>query len=139
MKDVERWLKNGLIDENLAQILNADLKKEAEKRQKLRTQIVLYTIGVILLGTGVITFVAGNDWILELLQSIPVLQILILFVCAAASLIGGWKLGFETQKFPRLGGALIFLSTLLIGTCYIQIGQTTIGAQIPPPSFHYGL
>lgn len=124
MKDVERWLKNGLIDENLAQILNADLKEEAEKRQKLRTQIVLYTIGVILLGTGVITFVAGNDWILELLQSIPVLQILILFVCAAASLIGGWKLGFETQKFPRLGGALIFLSTLLIGTCYIQIGQT---------------
>lgn len=102
MKDVERWLKNGLIDENLAQILNADLKKEAEKRQKLRTQIVLYTIGVILLGTGVITFVAGNDWILELLQSIPVLQILILFVCAAASLIGGWKLGFETQNFHVL-------------------------------------
>ena len=91
---------------------------------KFSIQIVLYTIGVILLGTGVITFVAGNDWILELLQSIPVLQIIILFICAAASLLGGWKLGFETKKFPRLGGALIFLSTLLIGTCYIQIGQT---------------
>lgn len=31
MKDVERWLKNGLIDENLAQILNADLKKKLKK------------------------------------------------------------------------------------------------------------
>lgn len=31
MKDVERWLKNGLIDENLAQILNADLKKKRKK------------------------------------------------------------------------------------------------------------
>ena len=104
--------------------IEAALKEEAEKKQKFTTQIVLYTIGVILLGTGVITFVAGNDWILELLQSIPVLQIIILFICAAASLLGGWKLGFETKKFPRLGGALIFLSTLLIGTCYIQIGQT---------------
>ena len=104
--------------------IEAALKEEAEKKQKFTTQIVLYTIGVILLGTGVITFVAGNDWILELLQSIPVLQIIILFICAAASLLGGWKLEFETQKFPRLGSALIFLSTLLIGTCYIQIGQT---------------
>ena len=117
MKDIERWLKKGLIDEKLAEILNTDLKEEVEKKQKFTTQIVLYTIGVILLGTGVITFVAGNDWILELLQSIPVLQIIILFICAAASLLGGWKLGFETKKFPRLGGALIFLSTLLIGTC----------------------
>ena len=90
--------------------IEAALKEEAEKKQKFTTQIVLYTIGVILLGTGVITFVAGNDWILELLQSIPVLQIIILFICAAASLLGGWKLGFETKKFPRLGGALIFLS-----------------------------
>lgn len=77
MKDIERWLKKGLIDEKLAEILNTDLKEEAEKKQKFTTQIVLYTIGVILLGTGVITFVAGNDWILELLQSIPVLQIII--------------------------------------------------------------
>ncbi len=124
MKNIERWLKNGLIDENLAQILCADLKKEAERKQKLTMQVVLYTIGVILLGTGVITFVAGNDWLLKLLKSVPVLQILILFICAAASLLGGWKLGYETKKFPRLGNALIFLSTLLIGACYIQIGQT---------------
>ena len=31
MKDIERWLKKGLIDENLAEILNTDLKEEAEK------------------------------------------------------------------------------------------------------------
>ena len=68
MKDIERWLKKGLIDEKLAEILNTDLKEEVEKKQKFTTQIVLYTIGVILLGTGVITFVAGNDWILELLS-----------------------------------------------------------------------
>lgn len=124
MKNIERWLKNGLIDDNLAQILITDLKEETERKQKLTTQVVLYTIGVILLGTGVITFVAGNDWLLKLLQSVPILQILILFFCAASSLAAGWNLGFETKKFPRLGNALIFLSTLLIGACYIQIGQT---------------
>lgn len=31
MKDIERWLKKGLIDEKLAEILNTDLKEEAEK------------------------------------------------------------------------------------------------------------
>ena len=41
MKDIERWLKKGLIDENLAEILNTDLKEEAEKKQKFTTQIVL--------------------------------------------------------------------------------------------------
>ena len=43
MKDIERWLKKGLIDEKLAEILNTDLKEEAEKKQKFTTQIVLYT------------------------------------------------------------------------------------------------
>lgn len=102
MKDIERWLKNGLIDENLAQILNADLKKEAEKRQKLTTQIVLYTIGVILLGTGVITFVAGNDWILELLQSIPVLQILILLSAQRPLLLEGGNWDLKPKNFHVL-------------------------------------
>lgn len=35
MKDIERWLKKGLIDEKLAEILNTDLKEEVEKKAKV--------------------------------------------------------------------------------------------------------
>lgn len=123
MKDVERWLTRGFIDKELAQKLEDDLKQEAEKKRKIAAQIVLYTIGIILFGTGVITFVAANDWLLEFLKSTPALQIFILFSFAAVSLWSGWKIGYEKKNFPRFGGALIFLSTLLIGASYIQIGQ----------------
>jgi len=121
---IERWLQKGLIDENLARILADDLKAEKEKTRKITTQIVLYTIGVILLGIAVISFIAGNDWILELIEKTPVIQVIILFIASSASLWGGWELQYKKQNFPRLGGALIFLSTLLIGAAYIQMGQT---------------
>jgi len=123
MKDVQRWLKNGLIDENLAHILEDDLQKKSAKRQKIAMQIVLYTVGIIFLGTGVITFIAANDWILVFLVAFPLIQIFILFTLAVYSLWGGYKLGYSNGKFPRLGGALVFLSSILIGACYILIGQ----------------
>lgn len=124
MKQIERWVEKGYIDESLAKVLELDIKEENEKKRKITTQIVLYTIGVILLGTGVVTFVASNNWILELLEKTPLLQILILLVLSILSLWTGWKIGYNKQNFPRLGGALVFLSTLLIGAAYIQMGQT---------------
>ena len=41
MKDIERWLKKGLIDENLAEILNTDLKEEAEKEKQYSTSSLI--------------------------------------------------------------------------------------------------
>ena len=124
MNQIERWLKKGLIDENLAGILSEDLRIENKKRRKIAAQIVLYTIGVLLLGVGVISFVAENDWILELLEKTPLLQMFILFIGAILSFWSGWEIGYNKKIFPSLGGALIFLSTLLIGAAYIQMGQT---------------
>lgn len=124
MNQIEKWLQKGLINEELAKILSEDLKTENEKKRKIATQIVIYTIGVILLGIGVISFVAGNDWILELLEKTPLLQVFVLFFFALLSLYLGWELGYNKKNFPRLGGALVFLSTILIGTVYIQMGQT---------------
>lgn len=123
MRDIKRWLSKGLIDEDLASILTKEWQEENEKRRKITMQIVIYTIGVILLGTGVITFIAGNDWILKLLEKIPLLQTLILFLSSVIFLSSGWYLGYYRRNFPRLGGALVFLSTLLIGASYIQMGE----------------
>lgn len=123
MKNIERWLEKGYINQELAEILNNDLKQEREKVCKTAMLCVLYTIGALLIGIGVIAFVASNDWILELLTQTPILKVLILLILAVSSLIGGYQIGINKQNFPRLGHALIFLSTILIGTCYIQMGQ----------------
>ena len=48
MKNIERWVDKGLIDENLAQVLRDDIKEQTQKQNRLYFQIILYTIGVIL-------------------------------------------------------------------------------------------
>ena len=123
MKNIKRWVDKNLIDENLASILENELKEENEKKAKFLTQITLYTIGVIFIATGVICFVAGNDWIIELFNKFPLFQTTALLLISIFSLFAGWKLKYDKQNFQRLGGALIFLSTLLIGCVYIQMGQ----------------
>ena len=111
MKNIKRWVDKNLIDENLASILENELKEENEKKAKFLTQITLYTIGVIFIATGVICFVAGNDWIIELFNKFPLFQTTALLLISIFSLFTGWKLKYDKQNFQRLGGALIFLST----------------------------
>jgi len=123
MDNVERWLKKGLIDENTAQALKKDIQSEKEKRCRIAAQIAVYTIGVILLGLGIICFICANSWLIELLEKNLALRILILLALSVISLFCGWTLAYNKRNFPRLGNALIFLSTLLIGTTYIQMGQ----------------
>lgn len=123
MNNIKRWKNIGLIDENLALVLEEDLKKESKKRAKFLTQITLYTIGVILVAIGVICFISANDWIVELFKKTPLIQTFVLFVFAISSLYFGVKFKYENKNFPKLGTSLIFLSTLLIGAAYIQIGQ----------------
>ena len=80
MKNIERWLEKGYINQELAEVMNNDLKQEREKVCKTAMLCVLYTIGALLIGIGVIAFVASNDWILELLTQTPILKVLILLI-----------------------------------------------------------
>lgn len=122
MKDIERWLQKGLIDQNLADILTEEQKQTKAKYGKIAMQIALYTIGAIFLGLGIITFISANDWFLELFKKFKFLPILLVLLLAVLSLIGGYKIAYEKKNFPRLGNSLIFLSTILIGGCYTLAG-----------------
>ena len=122
-KRITRWLEQGIITKDIALELLKDVKQEKAKLHKLKLNITIYTISVILIGSGIISFIAGNDWILELLNKFEIAKIILLFTLTASSLWGGYMLAYEKKNFPKLGNALIVLSSLLIGATYALIGQ----------------
>lgn len=122
-KLITKWFNEGLIDSVLTAKLLEDVKKEKERLHKTKINIAIYTVAVILIGLGVITFISANDWILELLNSSLFLKIFLMFILTISSLFGGYQLAYEKKNFPKLGNALIVLSTLLIGGTYAIIGQ----------------
>ena len=122
-KKIEKWLKEGLIDETTASKMLAEIKEDKARSRRIKINIVVYTLAVILIGLGVITFIAANDWLLNLLNSSDFLKIFLMTGVTILSLWGGYKLGYEKKNFPRLGNALIILSALLIGCTYMLIGQ----------------
>lgn len=123
-KRVTHWLEKGLIDKQTALELLKDIKEQKAKSHKLKLNIVIYTTSIVLIGMGVISFIAANDWLLELLNKFEIIKIILLFSLTTSSLLGGYHLAYEKKNFPRLGNALIFLSTILIGATYALIGQT---------------
>ena len=110
-KLITKWFNEGLIDSVLTAKLLEDVKKEKEHLHKTKINIAIYTVAVILIGLGVITFISANDWILELLNSSLFLKIFLMFILTISSLFGGYQLAYEKKNFPKLGNALIVLST----------------------------
>jgi len=122
-KKIQNWLERAIINEQLAQILLKDIKEDRKKARKTKINITIYTIAIILIGLGVITFISANDWILELLNSSKALKIFLMSMTAFGSFFGGYKLSHVNKNLSKLGNALIILSTILIGTTYVLIGQ----------------
>ena len=79
-KNVQKWLEKGIIDEHTADLINQDIKEEKEKNRRLRVNITLYTVAAILLGIGVISFIAANDWILKLFKDVKLLKIFLMIL-----------------------------------------------------------
>ena len=62
-KKIEKWLSEGLIDNHTASKMLEDIKEDRAKIRKTRINITVYTIAVILIGLGVITFISANEWL----------------------------------------------------------------------------
>ncbi len=122
-KKIEKWLNDGLIDKQTALKMLAEIKQDKAKSVRTKVNITIYTVAVILIGLGVITFISANDWLLKLLNSSDFLKIFLMSLVTFGAFVGGYKIAYEKKNFPKLGNALIFLSTLLIGGTYALIGQ----------------
>lgn len=121
-KHIKKWAQKGYIDEKQASILLLDVREEKKKLSEKSMNIALYTIGAILLGIGVICFIAANDWILRLFESRFAkisASLIVTFLCFAL----GYHFSYQKEGFKRLGSVLMFLSCLLIGGVWALIGQ----------------
>lgn len=121
-KHINKWLEKGYIDQKQASIILSDIKEEKKKTSEKAINITLYTIGAILLGIGVICFIAANDWILRLFYS-RFAKISAAFFVTLLCFWLGYYFSYKKEGFKRLGGVLMFLSCLLIGGCWALIGQ----------------
>lgn len=122
-KRINKWVENNLISGEQAKLLLQDYEQEKEHKRQLKIQISLYSIGALLVGLGVILFIAANNWIWEIFLRTNLLKVLCLSVLTVGIYFSGYYIKYEKKNFPRLGSALIFLSTLFIGGTYALIGQ----------------
>lgn len=107
-RELPRWRAEGLVDDRVEQLLVARYRLD-EKAADV-TAAAIYVLGALLIGGGVISFVAWN-W-----EHIPDAAKLALggLAMLTADLLGyrWWKV---TRTRPRLGHAIVFLGTLLYG------------------------
>ena len=122
-KKLKYWLEKNLISLETYTNLLKDVKEEAEHRRKIGFIITLYTLGIILIGLGLFSFISANIWLVLLLLKSVALRIFLVVLLTFCSLFFGYKLAYEKQNYIKLGKALICLSSILIGCCYMVIAQ----------------
>lgn len=117
-KQIKQWLKEGTITEEQAKKMLADTSQYKKEQSSNKLIIALSTIGAILLGIGVILFVASN-W-----QQMPnIIKVLILLGSTAGSYYLGYVLRYQKQTLIKVGASLIFLGALLFGATIFLIAQ----------------
>lgn len=104
------WIQKGLISEETAKQISSTYQLDRLKAESSNLlSAVIFTIGALLLGGGLISFVAAN-W-----EAIPTALKLTLLFAALLSfhLIGYWL--WHSKHWRRLGHALIFCGCLVFG------------------------
>jgi uncharacterized membrane protein len=115
---IQKWLDEGTISGAQAEKMRADLI-EYEKEHRSKGQVIAFsTIGAILIGIGAILFVASN-W--EKIGNN--FKVLLLVGSTLGIHYAGYHFKYESQKYPRLGSALILLSALFFGASFFLIAQ----------------
>jgi uncharacterized membrane protein len=110
-EEIKAWLAEGLVSEDQARALDERYALSALEGEGAGLLIAtIYVIGAVLIGGGVISFVAAH-W-----ESIPTAaKVVMLFAAMLAAHVGGYVLWRVQGSRPRLGHALVVLGTLIFG------------------------
>lgn len=106
---------NSLADIEAAYKSLKDVHDGADTQK--RTVLIILTIAAVLVAAGVFSFIASN-W----QQMGKPLKIAVLVVSTLAMHLGGW-FAAEKREYPKLGGSLYMLGTLLYGASIFLVGQ----------------
>ena len=120
-QEIELWLKEGIIvPEQKNRILARYrlLKKADEKAGPGKLITTFSILGSILVGVGVILFVASN-W-----SAIPKWgRLSIIFLSMLSSYGFGYYFHYETKSYPKVGASLILLGSFIFGAGIFLIAQ----------------
>jgi uncharacterized membrane protein len=104
------WIQKGFISEQTAKQLSNAYQLDNLKHESTRLlSAVIFTIGGVLLGGGVISFVAANWDVIPM----PIKLALLFFTLMGFHAVGFWL--WHTHNWRRLGHALIFCGCLVFG------------------------
>ncbi len=109
-QELPAWVQDGLLSAESAEQLKQRYQLDKlEKESSRLLAAVLFTLGSLLLGGGVISFVAAH-W-----EELPVgFKVGLLFAMLLAFHLTGYWLRFKRDS-PRLGHALLFCGSLVFG------------------------
>jgi len=110
---LQQGIKLEVIEENFKASNEEATKEEAHKK----TVYILVTIGAVLIGAGIFSFIASNWSLMD--KSFKVF-VIIFFMLASYGL--GWYLK-EYKKLAKSGMALFFLGSIIYGAGIFLIGQ----------------
>ena len=108
--ELPAWVQDGLLSaEGAEQLTQRYQLDKLEKESSRLLAAVLFTLGSLLLGGGVISFVAAH-W-----EELPVgVKVALVFAMLLAFHLTGYWLRFKRDS-PRLGHALLFCGSLVFG------------------------
>jgi len=115
---IEKWVGEGTVTGQQAQKMRADIVGRKQSRRSHQMIVAFSTLGSLLLGVGVILFVASNWQVLAR----PVKQLLLISGTFLALGVG-YYLAYVRRNLPRVGASLIFLSALMFGGTLALLGQ----------------
>ena len=110
-------LGQGQTVENIQEIFISITSEREKEDVSKKTIHVIVTIGAILVGAGIFSFIASN-WT----ETPKVIKILIILFSMIVSYSAGWYFK-ESLKLQKTGNALIFLGTILYGAGIFLVAQ----------------
>lgn len=133
---LEKWRREGLIDESTHSELRQRYSNSFGPSSDGSSNRLIYTIGLlgsILLGIGIILFIAANWQYLA-----PFTKTLILVGGVVLFYSSGYYLTFRREGFDATGSSLIFVGHLAYGSAIWLIAQTYhLGEHYPNGYLHW--
>ncbi len=111
---LEHWEKEGHLTKKKVEELRASLP-EADSNHAIR---IFSALGAVLVGLGVILFVASNWSSLT-----PLFKVLILMVAMLGTGWIGYYYAYEKKTYEKTGLALLFVNVFVFGASIFLIGQ----------------
>jgi hypothetical protein len=116
-RELPRWREDGIVSPDAAAALHVRYDLDREE-PGLPSFLVLYVLGALLVGAGIVTLVA---WHWEAMGAVP--KLAILFGALTGFHAAGYALWKGIGRAPKLGHALTFLGTLVFGASVGLVAQ----------------